>query len=138
MLQKLDVAFSSLLKGRHAETGDALPGFESGRGKMSTTEKVRLRGLVACTRVTVIDVAAGGTSGTSETNSATDTEDGIMIDANTEMGDEDDEDDVHNHHRRWEMELARVYERTIIELGIALDTPCKDRSESSGLIASAS
>ena len=125
LLQKLDIAFSSLLQGRNAETGDALSGCEGGRGKLSTTEKVRLRGLVSRTRVAMVDVAGKGANGMSDANATTDTEEGRVTEADTIMFDEDDDTDD-NGFRRWEMDVARVYEKTIIELGIALDTPSKD------------
>ena len=125
LLQKLDIAFSSLLQGRNAETGDALSGCEGGRGKLSITEKVRLRGLVSRTRVAMVDVAGKGANGMSDANATTDTEEGRVTEADTIMFDEDDDTDD-NGFRRWEMDVARVYEKTIIELGIALDTPSKD------------
>ena len=119
LLRKLDLAFSSLLQGRNLETGDDLSGFEGGRGKVSTTEKVRMRGLVSRTRVAVVEVAGKGTTehGISRTDTETDTEGGVMTDNDTIMN--DDEDDNEN----WEMEVARVYERTIVDLGDALDAP---------------
>lgn len=46
----------------------------------------------------------------------------------TDDDDDDDDDDVmggvivEGNHGRWEMEIARVYERTIVELGLALDS----------------
>lgn len=120
LLRKLDLAFSSLLQGRNLETGDALPGLEGGRGKVSTTEKVRMRGLVSRTRVAVVEVAGKGTTehGISSTaDTETDTEGGIMTDNDTMMNDNEDDDE------NWEMGVARVYERTIVDLGDALDAP---------------
>lgn len=124
LLHKLDVAFYSLLQGTNAETGEILPGFEGGRGKLSTTEKVRMRGLVERTRVAVVEVAANGESVADARSVAqTDTEDGFTANDDND----DDEDDamdgtqVEGNHGRWEMEVARVYERTIVELGMSLD-----------------
>ena len=124
LLHKLDLAFCSLLQGSNAETGEVLPGFEGGRGKLSTTEKVRMRGLVERTRVVVVEVAAKGESVAGAGSVAqTDTEDGFT----THDDNDDDEDDamderqVEGNHGRWEMEVARVYERTIVELGMSLD-----------------
>ena len=123
LLHKLDLAFYSLLQGTDAETGDILPGFEGGRVKLSTTEKVRMRGLVERTRVAVVEVAAKGESVTNVGSVAqTDTEDGFTTNDNND--DEDDAMDgtqVEGNHGRWEMEVARVYERTIVELGMSLD-----------------
>ena len=120
ILQKLDLAFSSLLQGRNVETGDTLPGFEGGRAKVSTTEKVRIKGLVERTRVAVVEISGKGGNGDDESGmgaTETDSEDGFATDADTLM--EDAEDDV--GRGRWEMEIARVYERTIVELGSSLD-----------------
>ena len=123
LLHKLDLTFYSLLRGTDAETGDILPGFEGGKVKLSTTEKVRMRGLVERTRVAVVEVAAKGESVADAGSVAqTDTEDGF-----TTNDDNDDEDvamdgtQVEGNHGRWEMEVARVYERTIVELGTSLD-----------------
>ncbi len=100
-----------------------MPGFEGGRVKLSTTEKVRMRGLVERTRVAVVEVAAKGESITDTGSVAqTDTEDGFTTNDNND--DEDDAMDgtqVEGNHGRWEMEVARVYERTIVELGMSLD-----------------
>ena len=117
------MAFYSLLQGANAETGEVLPGFQGGRGKLSTTEKVRLRGLVERTRVAAVEVAGGG-------GSVTDTEGVANPNAEEEddLTTDNDEDDVmegmqvDGNHGRWEMEVARVYEKTIVELGLSLDT----------------
>ena len=74
------------------------------------------------TRVTVVEVAGKGTTehGMSSTaDTETDTEGGTMTDNDTVMNDDEDDDDDEN----WEMEVARVYERTIVGLGDALDAP---------------
>ena len=123
LLHKLDLAFFSLLQGANAETGEILPGFQGGRGKLSTTEKVRMRSLVERTRVAAVEVAGRGASLTdteSVARSDTEREDDFTTD--------NDEDDimegmrVDGNHGRWEMEVARVYEKTIEELGLSLDT----------------
>ncbi|KAL8713191.1 MAG: hypothetical protein Q9220_002712, partial [cf. Caloplaca sp. 1 TL-2023] len=121
ILQKLDLAFASLLKGVNVETGEALPGFGGGRGKISTTEKVRMRGIIERTRIVVVDVAGkdGSVAGTARNYaSQTDTEDDFNMTEDTDMDDLENE----SSHRRWEMDIARVYEKTIVELGLALDT----------------
>ena len=119
-LHKLDLAFSSLLQGLNVESGELLPGFEGGRGKLSTTEKVRMKGLVERTRTTVVEVAGRGNSGTeaeSMARSHDNTEDDLMTDDDDTM----DDLEVNGNHGRWEMEISRVYEKTIVELGLALD-----------------
>ena len=98
-----------------------MSGFEGGRGKVSTTEKVRMRGIVSRTRVVVVEIAGKGTTElgiSSAAGTETDTEGGIMTDNDTIMNDDEDNDD-----ENWEMEVARVYERTIVDLGDALDAP---------------
>ena len=120
LLHKLDIAFSSLLQGMNCESGEQLPGFQGSRGKLSTTEKVRMKSLVERTRVTVVEVAGKGGSVT-ETESMAQTheevEDDIMTDDNGDM----DDLGITGNHGRWEMEIARVYEKTIVELGLSLD-----------------
>lgn len=58
LLSKLDYAFASLLTGNDVATGEPLSGFENGR-TVSTTDKVRLKGIVERTRLTVVRVASG-------------------------------------------------------------------------------
>lgn len=106
-----------------AERGDTLPGFDGGRGKLSTTEKVRMRGLVERTRVAVVEVAGKGGS-VSDVESVAPSRIGTGVDFTTD----DDVDDamegmrLDGNHGRWEMEIARVYEKTIVELGLSLNT----------------
>ena len=102
------------------ETGELLPGFQGARGKLSTTEKVRMKGLVERTRITVVEVAGNGSSVTeteSMAQSHDETEDDLMMDNDDMM----DDLEVNGNHGRWEMEIARVYEKTIVELGLSLD-----------------
>ena len=119
VLHKLDLAFYSLLQGVNAETGEKLSGFEGGRGKVSTTEKVRMRGLVERTRIAVVETA-GKMGSTTDAGSATQTEE----DFTTDIDDVDvmEEVRIDGNHGRWEMEIARTYENTIMELGMILDT----------------
>lgn len=116
------MAFCSLLQGANAESGERSPGYEGGRGKLSTTEKVRMRGLVERTRIAAVEVAGKG-------GSVTDAESAVQTNMEREEGittDEEEDDDmegmqVDGNHGRWEMEVARVYEKTIVELGLSLD-----------------
>lgn len=104
------------------ETGDTLPGFEGGRAGLSTTEKVRVRGLVERTRVTVVEVAGkrGSVDDVSKaTETPTDIEDDLLTTDNDDVMEGVENDDGHG---RWEMEIARVYERTIVDLGQFLDS----------------
>lgn len=115
LLNKLDLAFFSLLKGEDPQTGHQLPGFEGGRGHMSMTEKVRLRGIVERTRVAAVSVAAK-TDDMTENSQASETDGHMTTDDDSIM----EGSDIPDHHGRWEMEIARVYEKTIVELGTSL------------------
>lgn len=128
LLQKLDLAFSSLLRGVDVLTGVILSGFHTGKARLSTTEKVRMRGLVERTRVAVVEVAGkcGSTvdDSASEFISQAETEDESMNDDSETM-----EAVLDGGHGRWEMEIARVYERTMVELGVSLETSGGDGFE---------
>lgn len=120
LLNKLDLAFASLLQGSDVQTEERLPGFEGRRGKLSTTDKVRIRGTVERTRVAVVEVAGKDVpvdENTSMVQSATDTDED-MFSEDTSIT----ETREGGGHRRWEMDIARVYERTLVELGASLDT----------------
>jgi len=112
LLDKLDTAFASLLLGKDLDTGDALPGFANRRG-LSGTEKVRIKSLVERTRVAVVEVMNKGEY--EEDNE----EDG-------ETGDEDEDDDGmadidYDASTDYAMEVAKVYDKTLVELGDTLD-----------------
>ena len=82
-----------------------------------------MKGLVERTRIAVVEVAG-------KAGSVTDTEDLLRFNTETEDGctTDHDEDDLmeemqpDGNHGRWEMEVARVFEKTIVELGVSLDT----------------
>ena len=80
-----------------------------------------MRGLVERTRVAAVEVAGKG-------GSVTDTGDDLRSDGETEndsMAENDDDltdgPQLEGNHGRWEMEVARVYERTLVQLGVSLD-----------------
>jgi hypothetical protein len=115
-LAKLDAGFASLIQGRNIETGEALPGAE--RGKLvTTTELVRLKSLVDQTRLVVVKALK-------DTNFENDDDEDIRMSEVTDETDDDDldrgdEDDVTEVSRQ-EMGITRVYDKTIVELGILL------------------
>lgn len=80
-----------------------------------------MRGIVEKTRVAVVEVASKGSSITDNGNiqqSSTD-EDMVLED---ETGDDNEYQDIAGEDRsNWEMEVARVYERTIVLLGESLE-----------------
>lgn len=136
LLSKLDYAFSSLLIGHDTTTGEPLPGFESGR-TVSTTIKVRLKGIVDRTRLTVVRVTSGesvaglnedgendemrkamDTDTEGETEAPADGHQGTVAFEGFENTDEDTEDED------WEeRNVGTVYEKTIGELGDVLGGP---------------
>ncbi|KAK4892068.1 hypothetical protein LTR27_009418 [Elasticomyces elasticus] len=119
-LAKLDRCFASLIQGRDVETGETLPGFDAGRRSgVSITEKVRIRSLVERTRVSVLEAFKKGEFDDEAPEDVDDDEDddedmeGLLV-LEGGRGDEDEDEDS------WDMQLARVYDRTIQELGDAL------------------
>jgi hypothetical protein len=142
----LDACFASLIQGRDVETGEALPGFagsssagsEGGsrlrRKGVSDTEKVRIRSLVERTRVAVVEAFKRGEVDVSDdTQRAAVSEDTDMDDGDglvlegealdTEGEDDAEEDGLGSGGASWDMQVARVYDRTVQELGDALEGP---------------
>ncbi|QIW97037.1 hypothetical protein AMS68_002555 [Peltaster fructicola] len=121
LLDKLDHAFASLLQGRDVDSGEALPGFNTGRG-VSGTEKVRLRSVVERSRRCVfealksddLDLEYEEDDDVMDVDSSAASVSGeLVLEGDENAGDEPD----------WEMQIARVYDRTIVELGDSLETP---------------
>ncbi|KAK3708807.1 hypothetical protein LTR37_011328 [Vermiconidia calcicola] len=119
-LGKLDHCFASLLQGRDVETDEALPGFEGmGRRGVSGTEKVRVRSLVERTRVAVMEAFKRGEFEEELPDESEDDEmelEGELVLEGNDGGGDEEEDS-------WDMQLARVYDRTVVELGDSLDQP---------------
>jgi hypothetical protein len=133
LLSKLDYAFSSLLTGRDSSSGETLPGFNAGRS-VATTDKVRLKGIVDRTRLTVVRVL----SGESVVGEEEDTDGGEAMDTDTESnqkvansahadtvvfeGFENNDDEAEDED--WEeRNMGSIYEKTIGELGDVLGGP---------------
>lgn len=133
LISKLDYAFASLLTGHDSSTGESLPGFEAGR-LIATTDKVRLKGIVERTRLTVVRVLSGESvvgddEGASE-GEAMDTDmdgdpkadaradpDTVVFEGFENNEDKDDDED-------WEeRNIGSIYEKTIGELGDVLGGP---------------
>ena len=105
------------------DTGLILSGFEGGRSKLSTTEQVRLRGLVQSSRLAVVEVAGRHGDIDESDNRARSrlpTDDEFPTDDDTDAMRDEEVDDV---SAGWEMEIARIYERTLVELGTSLNPP---------------
>lgn len=112
-LDKLDHAFASLLQGRDVETGDELPGFEGGR-RVNATEKVRINSMVHYARSAVVEVMLkyDPEMDDVEEDEEAGLESGADVDEPGDYGVEDD--DVEG---TWDMKTAKVYDRTLVELG---------------------
>jgi len=120
LLDKLDSAFASLIQGKDIETGETLPGFLNRKG-VSGTEKVRIKSLVERTRVTVVEAMSKG-----------------EYDVDIEEGqteDEQDDDDMLDYDAGtdFDMEIARVYDKTLVELGDTLDGAAIGLSQTSSV-----
>lgn len=118
VLRKLDHAFASLLRGEDSITGETLPGFLAGRrAGMSQTDMVRCRSIVEDTRVMIVDVMS------KEAEPEPEPESGVEDDVNNEPeGMNLDEDDSEYDNDELAMDIARVYEATMMELGERLES----------------
>ncbi|TQB67820.1 hypothetical protein MPDQ_004692 [Monascus purpureus] len=112
LLKKLDFVFASLLLGHDAETGAPLSGFDTRHNIVSMTEKVRIKSIAESCRVTVVEALE-----------REDDPDGDKDEDDDDDGDEMTDDDNYPSRdldegpSQWQMEAARVYERTIQLLG---------------------
>ncbi|KAL1963221.1 hypothetical protein VTN77DRAFT_8546 [Rasamsonia byssochlamydoides] len=119
LLKKLDIIFASLLLGEDVESGAPLSGFEGQRQVVSMTEKVRIKSIAETSRLVVVEARDRGDD---ETVKGDEDEDETDLDGGAN---DDDDDDFGTEDRyleeetpgRWEMEAARIYERTIQILG---------------------
>lgn len=113
LLRKLDHTFASLLRGEDSETGEILPGFERGkRAGMSRTDMVRCKSLVEATRVLVVEVMSKEVEPERENSESGVETDAMSVDRESTW---DADEDAH------EMDVARVYEATITQLGEMLE-----------------
>jgi hypothetical protein len=127
LLRKLDHCFASLLRGQDADTNETLPGFENGlRAGMTTTDMVRCRSLVEQTRFLMVEIMSGGD---------VDDED---EDDETDMGDDESSTDLSGNQtptpwdvdeERLQMDAARIYEFTIVQLGERLGDPLGNENQ---------
>lgn len=122
LLGKLDHAFASLMQGRDIESGKRLPGFEGGnRGVVSGTEKVRIRSLMERTRIAVVEAFKKGEFVFEDDDDS----DGDKMDKDTDgeglvLEGDDHEEEL---EESIDMQIARVYDRTMVELGDSLEEP---------------
>jgi hypothetical protein len=121
LLERFDIAFASLLQGRHVETGDALPGFQAGR-KVTGTEKVRMKSIVERTRGIVADVMSKGVEEEEDDDDESRIEDVTDLETGDEMDVDGISEDYEEHFSSIEMSVAKVYDRTVVELGDTIGT----------------
>lgn len=113
LLGKLDHAFASLLQQRDVETGEPLPGFSLGK-RVSTTEKVRIKSLIERARISATNSMSKGDFEEDEEPAAP--EEPLEGELILEGADEEDDED-------WNMQIARVYDKTLVEIGDSMDGP---------------
>ncbi len=100
------------------ETKETLPGFENGlRGGLSRTDMVRCKSLVEQTRILIVDVMSKepDQDELDDEFQLTGTEDDTDADVPSSRVGIWDEDDERLH-----MDVARVYENTLVQLGEVL------------------
>lgn len=124
LLRKLDHCFASLLLGRDIVSKEPLPGFEDATsGAMSGTDKVRCKSIVEQTRLLVVDVMGNQPRVEELGDEETDYDTSVQTESESEaaassrsgaFGEDDDDDDP------LLMDVARVYENTLVQLGEAL------------------
>ncbi|KAL2864898.1 general transcription factor IIH subunit TFB6 family [Aspergillus lucknowensis] len=110
LLRKLDSFFASLIIGEDADTGQPLSGFEGRRNIVSMTEKVRVKSIAETARVIVVETEEGRDPYDDEGEDEDESDD-------DEMDLEVDGPGLGEAPGKWEMETARVYEKTIQLLG---------------------
>ncbi|KAM7197567.1 hypothetical protein V8F33_005533 [Rhypophila sp. PSN 637] len=133
VLRKLDHCFASLLAGHDIDTKEVLPGFENGpRAGMSRTDMVRCKSTTEATRVLIVDVMSkkhrnGGGEG--ELLTADESEsgpEGPGRHSRKAVWEQETEDDEVLH-----MNVARVYENTLVQLGETLGSTVGERVQQS-------
>lgn len=119
LLLKLDHAFASLLLGQDVDSGYALPGFQGKRGGMTRTDMVRCKSLVEGMRVLIVEVMSkeGLVDNTDPVDTDTNEQTGTDTDMDAAYGDNESAWDDERSH---DMDVARVFEKTIVQLGESL------------------
>lgn len=132
VLSKLDYCFASLLSGQDVDSKEALPGFENGlRGVVTKTDMVRCKSIVEQTRVVIVDVMSkqpDENDGSDESETEDDTEKEITEAETDTEGNYSAAESSGFVDPNWEdpddelyMDVARVYERTLVQLGEVMD-----------------
>ncbi|KAH8692409.1 hypothetical protein BGW36DRAFT_387551 [Talaromyces proteolyticus] len=116
LLRKLDSVFVSLLTGEDAESGAPLSGFEGRRSVVSMTEKVRIKSIAEACRIAVIE-AREREEDDDEDEEDEEEDDEMDIDREFDENRNFGVDEGLTVPGQWEMDIARIYERTIQFLG---------------------
>lgn len=119
-LAKLDHTFASLLHGRDIVSGEELPGI-IGSKAVSETQKVRIRSLVERTRIQVVE--AFNKEPAHDSDSDMDDSDGQTSETDGESHMDLDVGERQEEDQSLDMQIARVYDFTVVELGDSLDVP---------------
>lgn len=114
LVKKLDLIFASLLLGEDVDSGIPLSGFEMTKNIVSMTEKVRIKSIAEASRIVVVEMRERDVEYQDEEDDSDEEEDDDGEGRNDDM--ELDLEDG-GGTGLWEMEAARVYERTIQLLG---------------------
>ncbi|KAG6022520.1 hypothetical protein E4U19_004985 [Claviceps sp. Clav32 group G5] len=116
LLRKLDHCFASLLCGMDIDSKEALPGFENGlKAGMTTTDMVRCMGLVERTRVLMVDIMSN-TVEEGDDEEEDESEEDYNLDEEG-SADADDKSAANAEKEKLHMDVARIYEFTIVGLG---------------------
>ncbi|KND87627.1 hypothetical protein TOPH_07747 [Tolypocladium ophioglossoides CBS 100239] len=117
LLGKLDHCFASILSGQDIDSKETLPGFENGlRAGMTVTDMVRCRSLVEQTRILMVEILSGEVDEDDDDDEAdTDYDAGTSNNNGRQTSAPWDIDEERLH-----MDSARVYENTIVQLGVRL------------------
>ena len=119
LLRKLDHAFASLLLGHDIDNGYALPGFQGKRSGMTRTDMVRCKSLVEGIRVLIVEVMSK--EGLADTTDSIDAHANDKTATDTDMDDTyEDNESTWDDERSHDMDVARVFEKTIVQLGESL------------------
>jgi hypothetical protein len=113
-LHKLDHCFASLLSGEDIDSHEPLPGFENGlRSGMTRTDMVRCKSTAQNARILIVDVMSRPRDAVVQEVDETD-ESGTDGPGGLGQGGWDEEEE------RIYMDVARVYENTLVKLGETL------------------
>lgn len=116
LLDTFDRCFYTLITGSSVDPSTSLSS-EFSVSRMNMTEKVRLKSIIKRTRLHIVKLAEKSMS-TPDLPTDTDGKDDDEMDIET--GDETDVDGDNQEHEEWEIEVMKVYDRSLIQIGEGL------------------